>query len=144
MTVYNRTAAVAEQFAAETGATAVAVAALVGRACSVVVTMLADGPAVLALLGGDDGLAAGLSAGDVVIDMGTTGVEHTTEAPAAARRRRRPPRRSAGVGKRRLGGVAQAADHGRRGAGAAGDRVPVLRGIADQVIEVGGPGPGRR
>ena len=40
--------------------------------------MLSDGPALLALLGGDDGLVAGLSAGDIVIDMGTTGVESTS------------------------------------------------------------------
>ena len=114
VTVYNRTAAVAEAFAAETGATAVASPRSLGERCSVVVTMLSDGPAVLALLGGDDGLVAGLSAGDVVIDMGTTGRRAHHRGAAAARRHRRPPRRGAGVGERRLGGVAQAADHGRR------------------------------
>ena len=80
LTVYNRTVAVAEAFAAEAGAAAVASPRALGERCSVVVTMLSDGPAVLDLLGGDDGLLAGLSAGDIVIDMGTSGVEHTTEA----------------------------------------------------------------
>ncbi len=106
VSVYNRTASVAEAFAGETGATAVASPRALGERCSVVVTMLSDGPALLALLDGDDGLAAGLSAGDVVIDMGTTGVEHTARGAAAPRRRRRPPRRGAGVGERRLGRVA--------------------------------------
>ena len=80
VTVYNRTASVAEAFADETGATAATSPRQLGERCSVIVTMLADGNALLGLLGEGDGLAAGLSAGDVVIDMGTTGIEHTDEA----------------------------------------------------------------
>ena len=80
VTVYNRTSSVADAFAAETGATAVAAPRSLGERCSVVVTMLSDGPALLDLLGGDDGLVAGLSVGSIVIDMGTTGAEHTNAA----------------------------------------------------------------
>ena len=80
VSVYNRTSSVADAFAAESGATAVASSRSLGERCSLVVTMLSDGPALLDLLGGDDGLVAGLSAGDIVIDMGTTGVEHTNAA----------------------------------------------------------------
>jgi 3-hydroxyisobutyrate dehydrogenase-like beta-hydroxyacid dehydrogenase len=140
--VYNRTAAVAEAFAGETGATAVASPRSLGERCSVVVTMLSDGPAVLALLEGDEGLAAGLSAGAVVIDMGTTGVEHTTEAR----------RQLAAVGtdlvEAPVSGSVASAESRKLLIMAAGEKeplataVPVLRGIADQVIEVGGPGAG--
>ena len=80
VTVYNRTSSVTHAFTAESSAAAVASPRALGERCSVVVTMLSDGPALLALLGGDDGLVAGLSAGDIVIDMGTTGGEHTTAA----------------------------------------------------------------
>ena len=114
VTVYNRSSSVADAFAAETGATAVASSRSLGERCSVVVTMLSDGPALLDLLGGDDGLVAGLSAGAIVIDMGTTRRRAHQRGAAPAGRRRRSPRRGAGVGKRRRGGVAQAVDHGRR------------------------------
>ena len=140
--VYNRTAAVAEALAGETGATAVASPRSLGERCSVVVTMLADGPAVLALLAGDDGLAAGLSAADVVIDMGTTGVEHTTEA------RRQLAAVGAHLVEAPVSGSVGSAESRKLLIMAAGDAeplataMPVLRGIADQVIEVGGPGAG--
>ena len=104
--------------------------------------MLADGPAVLALLDGDDGLAAGLSAGDVVIDMGTTGVEHTAEA------RRRLAAVGAHLVEAPVSGSVASAESRKLLIMAAGEQeplataMPVLRGIADQVIEVGGPGAG--
>ena len=104
--------------------------------------MLSDGPAVLALFGGDDGLVAGLSAGDVVIDMGTTGVEHT----AAARQQ------LAAIGahlvEAPVSGSVASAESRKLLIMAAGEQEPlatagpILRGIADQVIEVGGPGAG--
>ena len=142
VSVYNRTASVAEQFAGETGATAVDSPRALGESCSVVVTMLSDGPALLALLGGDEGLAAGLSAGDVVIDMGTTGVEHTAEA------RRLLAAVGADLVEAPVSGSVASAESRKLLIMAAGEReplataLPVLRGIADQVIEVGGPGAG--
>ena len=142
VTVFNRTSSVTDAFTAETGATSVDTSRSLGESCSVVVTMLSDGPALLDLLGGDDGLVAGLSAGDIVIDMGTSGVEHTN----AARRR------LAGVGahlvEAPVSGSVAAAQSRTLLIMAAGEEqplasaMPVLRGIADRVIEVGGPGAG--
>jgi 3-hydroxyisobutyrate dehydrogenase len=142
VSVYNRTSPVADAFAAETGATAVASARALGECCSVVVTMLSDGPALLALLGGDDGLASGLSPGDVVIDMGTSGAEHTNAA------RRLLAAVGAHLVEAPVSGSVAAAESRTLLIMAAGDErpltsaMPVLRAIADRVIEVGGPGSG--
>jgi 3-hydroxyisobutyrate dehydrogenase-like beta-hydroxyacid dehydrogenase len=142
VTVYNRTPAVTDAFVAETGAAAVTSPRLVGERCSVVVTMLSDGPALLDLLGAEDGLVAGLSAGDIVVDMGTTGIEHTN----AARRQ------LADVGAHLVegpvsGSVASVESRSLLIMAAGEERplataLPVLHGIADNVIEVGGPGAG--
>ncbi len=142
VTVYNRTSSVADAFAAETGATAVASPRSLGERCSVVVTMLSDGPALLDLLGGDDGLVAGLSVGDIVIDMGTTGVEHTNAA------RRQLADVGAHLVEAPVSGSVAAAEARTLLVMAAGEQqqvasaMPVLRGISDRVIEVGGPGAG--
>jgi 3-hydroxyisobutyrate dehydrogenase/2-hydroxy-3-oxopropionate reductase len=140
--VYNRTSSVADAFAAETGATAVATPRSLGERCSVIVTMLSDGPALIDLLGGDDGLVAGLSAGSIVVDMGTTGVEHTDAA------RRQLATVGADLVEAPVSGSVAAAEARKLLVMAAGEQrplasvLPVLRGIADQVIEVGGPGAG--
>ncbi len=142
VTVYNRTSSVADAFAAEAGATAVQAPRSLGERCSVVVTMLSDGPALIDLLGGDDGLIAGLSAGAIVIDMGTTGVEHTNAA------RRQLADVGAHLVEAPVSGSVAAAEARKLLIMAAGEErplasvMPVLRGIADQVIEVGGPGAG--
>ena len=142
LTVYNRTPSVAEAFAAEAGAASVTSPRALGERCSVVVTMLSDGRAVLDVLGGDDGLLAGLSAGDIVIDMGTSGVEHTTEA------RRRLADVGAHLVEAPVSGSVAAAEAGTLMIMAAGEprplatALPVLRGIGDRVMEVGGPGAG--
>jgi 3-hydroxyisobutyrate dehydrogenase-like beta-hydroxyacid dehydrogenase len=142
VTVYNRSSPVADAFAAETGATAVASSRALGESCPIVVTMLTDGPALLDLLGGDDGLVAGLSAGAIVIDMGTSGVEHTNAA------RRQLADVGAHLVEAPVSGSVAAAESRKLLIMAAGEQrplagaMPVLRGIADQVIEVGGPGAG--
>jgi 3-hydroxyisobutyrate dehydrogenase-like beta-hydroxyacid dehydrogenase len=142
VTVYNRTSSVADAFAAETGATAVSAPRALGDRCSVIVTMLSDGPALIDLLGGDDGLVAGLSAGAIVVDMGTTGVEHTNAA------RRQLADLGAHLVEAPVSGSVAAAEARKLLVMAAGEErhlasvMPVLRGIADQVIEVGGPGAG--
>lgn len=144
LTVHNRTASVATAFADDTGATAVAEPRALGERCSVVVTMLSDGGALLALLGdGDDaGLAAGLSAGDVVVDMGTTGASHTGEA------RRRLSTIGAHLVEAPVSGSVASAESRKLLIMVGGDEhplaatMPVLHGIADQVIVVGGPGAG--
>jgi len=142
VTVYNRSSPVADAFAAETGATAVASSRALGESCPIVVTMLTDGPALLDLLGGDDGLVAGLPAGAIVIDMGTSGVEHTNAA------RRQLADVGAHLVEAPVSGSVAAAESRKLLIMAAGEQrplagaMPVLRGIADQVIEVGGPGAG--
>jgi 3-hydroxyisobutyrate dehydrogenase-like beta-hydroxyacid dehydrogenase len=140
--VYNRTSSIADAFAAEWQATAVASSRSLGERCSVVVTMLSDGQALLDLLGGGDGLVAGLSVGDIVIDMGTTGAEHTNAA------RRQLADVGAHLVEAPVSGSVAAAEARKLLVMAAGEQqqvasaMPVLRGISDQVIEVGGPGAG--
>jgi len=142
VTVYNRTSSVTDAFAAETGATAVASCRSLGHGCSVVVTMLADGLALHELLEGDDGLVAGLSEGDIVIDMGTSGVEHTNAA------RRELADIGAHLVEAPVSGSVAAAESRSLLIMAAGEKqplaraLPVLRGVSDQVFEVGGPGAG--
>jgi 3-hydroxyisobutyrate dehydrogenase-like beta-hydroxyacid dehydrogenase len=76
LTVYNRTPDKAEPLR-ELGA-AVAVSPFeVARHSEVIVTMLADGRAVEAVLLGEDGVLAGAQAGTVVIDMSTIAPDET-------------------------------------------------------------------
>jgi 3-hydroxyisobutyrate dehydrogenase/2-hydroxy-3-oxopropionate reductase len=72
-TLYNRTRARAEEVAAASGSSVADTPADAARDADVVMTMLADGPAVEALYVGDDGVLAGLRAGAVAIDLSTTG-----------------------------------------------------------------------
>jgi 3-hydroxyisobutyrate dehydrogenase-like beta-hydroxyacid dehydrogenase len=80
LTVWNRTPATAEALAAATGARTAATPAEASRDADVVVTMLTDGPAVLQVLGGPDGVLAGLRPGAVVVDCSTTGADHARRA----------------------------------------------------------------
>lgn len=75
VTVWNRTAA---KTAEVPGARPAATPAEAARDADVIVTMVADGAALDALLEGPDGLLAGARAGSVLVDMSTIG-------PAAAR-----------------------------------------------------------
>ncbi|MDX6729051.1 MAG: 2-hydroxy-3-oxopropionate reductase [Baekduia sp.] len=74
VTVYNRTTERCTPFAAR-GATVADTPAAVAAAADVTITMIADGPAAEAVYHGDDGVLAGLSAGDVVLEMSTIGPE---------------------------------------------------------------------
>jgi 3-hydroxyisobutyrate dehydrogenase len=71
--LHNRTRSRAEALAAEVGATVADSPREAASLAPVVVTMLADEPALLAVCDGDDGVLAGLRDGAVVVDMGTTG-----------------------------------------------------------------------
>jgi 2-hydroxy-3-oxopropionate reductase len=71
MTVTSRSAGPAEELAGE-GMTAVATARDVASASDIVIMMLTNTDAVDTVLHGPDGVIAGLSAGKMVIDMGTT------------------------------------------------------------------------
>jgi 3-hydroxyisobutyrate dehydrogenase-like beta-hydroxyacid dehydrogenase len=80
LAVWNRTPAAANSFAGSTGARAAATPAEACRDADVVITMLTDGPAVLQVLGGPDGVLAGLQAGAVVVDCSTTGADYARRA----------------------------------------------------------------
>ncbi|MCZ4494791.1 MAG: 6-phosphogluconate dehydrogenase, NAD-binding protein [Conexibacter sp.] len=74
VTVYNRTV---ERCApvAERGAVVAETPAAVAAAADVTITMIADGAAAEAVYHGDEGVLAGLSAGDLVLEMSTIGPE---------------------------------------------------------------------
>jgi 3-hydroxyisobutyrate dehydrogenase/2-hydroxy-3-oxopropionate reductase len=142
LTVYNRTHSVAEAFASATGATAAASPRELADDCSVVVTMVADGQALLGLIDGDDGLTAGLTPGDVVVDMGTSGSDATRQARDLLRAV------GAHLVEAPVSGSVAAAESRQLLVMAAGDEapleiaLPVLQGISDRVVTVGGPGAG--
>jgi 3-hydroxyisobutyrate dehydrogenase len=78
LTVWNRTASRAEEFAAEHGARAAATPAEAAAGADAAITMVPDTPEVEAVLLGEDGVAEGLGAGALTIDMSTI-------APSASR-----------------------------------------------------------
>jgi 3-hydroxyisobutyrate dehydrogenase len=71
LTVYNRTHERAEAWAAEHGGTVVDTPAEVGAASDIVITMVVDGAQVAEVLLGEDGVAAGVAAGTLCVDMST-------------------------------------------------------------------------
>ena len=79
LTVYNRTAATAERFAAEHGATLAATPADAAREATLVISMVVDGDNVEEILLGADGAAAAAPSGALFVDCSTIG-------PAATRR----------------------------------------------------------
>ncbi len=79
LAVWNRTAARAAAFAAETGAEAVATPRDLAAGREVIFTCLPNSPEVEALLDGPDGLEAGLTRGALLVDL-TSGI------PAASHR----------------------------------------------------------
>jgi 3-hydroxyisobutyrate dehydrogenase-like beta-hydroxyacid dehydrogenase len=72
LTVFNRTPERCSPLV-EAGATLAATPADLARASDVVITMVADGDAVRALLDGSDGLLAGADPGLVLVEMSTIG-----------------------------------------------------------------------
>ena len=68
LTVHNRSRGAVDELVAG-GATAAASPVEVARAADVVITMLPDTPDVERVIGGDNGVLAGLKKGAVVIDM---------------------------------------------------------------------------
>ena len=83
LTVWNRTAAKASAFAAETGATAVATPREAAGRADIVITCLPSSREVEAIVDGADGLLAGLSRGSVVVDC--TSGDPATSIRLAAR-----------------------------------------------------------
>lgn len=81
LTVWNRTAGVAREFAAKFGASAVGTASELADESEVVFTCLPSSAEVLALYGRSDGLRAGLKPGSLMIDC-TSGDPERTRALA--------------------------------------------------------------
>jgi 3-hydroxyisobutyrate dehydrogenase-like beta-hydroxyacid dehydrogenase len=78
LTVWNRTAATAEAFAAEHRATVAPTPARAAEGAAIVFTMVVDGPQVESVLLGQDGAATGAADGTLFVDCSTIG-------PAASR-----------------------------------------------------------
>jgi len=142
VTVYNRTAAAAAGFAATHSSSSAPTPRELALAASIIVTMVADGPALLALFEGDDGLLRGLRPGSIVVDMGTTGIEHTNLARAHL------AERGASLVEAPVSGSVAAATGKTLLVMAGGDDaaldtvMPVLDAMAGRIIRVGGPGSG--
>lgn len=83
LSVWNRTPGRAEP-ALAAGATVAASPRELAAACDVVITMLADGAAVRAVLSGPDGVLATARPGTIVIDMSTIGPVLAREIAAEA------------------------------------------------------------
>jgi 3-hydroxyisobutyrate dehydrogenase-like beta-hydroxyacid dehydrogenase len=75
LALWNRSPGPAQETAAETQGRPAPTPAEAARGADAVVTMLTDGPAVLAVLDGPDGVLAGLRPGAVVVDCSTTGAD---------------------------------------------------------------------
>lgn len=85
VTVWNRTQAKAEAFAAEHGATVAATPREAVTGSAYVITMLADDAALLEAHRGPDGILAGLTPGAVAIDMSTVSPQTIVELAAEVR-----------------------------------------------------------
>lgn len=73
LVVYNRTIAKAKAFAERHGTAVADTPAELAEEAEVLISMLADGPALRAVYEGQDGVLAGLGPGRVAVDMGTVG-----------------------------------------------------------------------
>ncbi|MCL2617414.1 MAG: NAD(P)-dependent oxidoreductase [Defluviitaleaceae bacterium] len=76
MHVYNRSGGKAAELE-KGGAVVASTPAEVAKACDIIITIVSDTPDVENVLFGKDGLAQGLSAGKVVVDMSTISAEAT-------------------------------------------------------------------
>jgi 3-hydroxyisobutyrate dehydrogenase len=87
LTVFNRTRATAEAWAAEHGGCVADSPAAVGSASDVVISMVVDGDQVREVLLGSEGVAEGAEAGALCVDMSTIGPDHTRAIGAGLQRR---------------------------------------------------------
>jgi 3-hydroxyisobutyrate dehydrogenase-like beta-hydroxyacid dehydrogenase len=88
LTVWNRTHATAEQFAAEHHAQLAATPAEAASTASVVFTMVVDGDQVEQVLLGDEGAAGGAAPGTLFVDCSTIGPAATQKIASALQERR--------------------------------------------------------
>jgi len=85
LTVWNRTPAKAEAFAAEHGATTAPTPRDAATGAAYVITMLADDAALLEAHRGPEGILSGLTPGAIAIDMSTVSPETIVELAAEVR-----------------------------------------------------------
>jgi 3-hydroxyisobutyrate dehydrogenase len=142
LTVWNRTAERAEQFARETGAAHAATPANAARDADVVITCFPESRHVAALLDGPDGLLAGMRGDTTLVDC-TSGDPATSRAIAATLASASISFMDAPVS----GGVA-GAEKGALTVMAGGDAAvlervrPVLDTFAQKIVHCGGVGAG--
>jgi 3-hydroxyisobutyrate dehydrogenase len=120
LTVWNRTAAPTRPLVAD-GAWAAATPALAATAAEIVITMLADPAALSAVLGGPDGVVAGIRPDACLVEMSTVG-----PAAALAARDQLP----AGVG------FVDAPVMGSVGPAASGDLIVLAGGDVDRADKI--------
>jgi 3-hydroxyisobutyrate dehydrogenase-like beta-hydroxyacid dehydrogenase len=73
LTVYNRTVSVADEFVAANGGSVAATPAHLAGSSDVLISMLADGDALIDIYSRAGGVLEGLKPGTVALDMGTSG-----------------------------------------------------------------------
>ncbi|HUF26470.1 MAG TPA: NAD(P)-dependent oxidoreductase [Gemmatimonadaceae bacterium] len=142
LTVWNRTAQRAEEFARETGAGIAPTPTEAVRGAAVVITCLSTSADVESILGGDDGILAGIAPGSVLVDC-------TSGDPVTSRRI------AAHLGERDVGFLDAPVSGGTTGAEAGTltimiggdarllDRVrPVLEAFGSKVVHCGDIGSG--
>jgi 3-hydroxyisobutyrate dehydrogenase len=142
LSVWNRTAARAREFAVETKAKQAASPAEAARGADVVITCLPNSPEVLALLDGDAGLVAGMRRGAVLVDC--TSGEPATSRQIADRLRQHgvdfidAPVSGGVIGAEKgtltvmVGGEESVLEHVR----------PVLEAFGQKIVHCGGVGAG--
>jgi 3-hydroxyisobutyrate dehydrogenase-like beta-hydroxyacid dehydrogenase len=142
LTVFNRTRATADAWAAEHGGTVADSPAAVGAASDIVISMVVDGEQVRAVLLGEQGVAEGAAPGTLFVDMSTIAPAQTRAIGAELAER----------GLRMLDapvtGSSPKAQDGTltiMAGGAAGDFAraePLLRVMGELVVHVGALGQG--
>lgn len=140
--LWNRSPAAAASLASELGGTAVRQPADVAAAAGICITMLADGSAVDDVLGGPDGLVAGSSAANVLVDCSTV--------PPATIRAHEHAARSAGAGilDAPVSGSVALATSGKLTLMVGGDAAdlerarPILEALAPTIFHLGPLGTG--
>ena len=143
LTVFNRTAATAEAFAADHGATVAATPAQAAAGAELVFTMVVDGPQVQAVLLGDEGAATAADRGTQFVDCSTIG-----PAATAAIGETLAARGLALIDAPVTGSSPKAADGTLTFMVGATDEQfaaiePALRTMGELIVHCGGPGQGQ-
>ena len=79
LVVHNRSRAVVDMLSQQENITAASSAAELASQCEIIIIMVSDTNALDTVIFGDEGLSAGVKAGTLVIDMGTTAVTPTRD-----------------------------------------------------------------